>query len=122
MDVPFYTVCKADPAVLTLLGSPEPRIFPFGEAPQDVARPYVVYQWINGDPKNILSGRPKMDQPSLQIDVYGLSSQSSSETAKAIRYAVELDCYLTSYRGTTREEETKLYRTSFDIDWMVNRS
>lgn len=122
MDVPFYTVCKADPTVQALLGGTSPRIYPFGQAPQDVVKPYVVYQWVGGSPYNLLNCRPDADQASLQVDVYGLTTQSTTAVAKAIRYAIELDSYITSYRGDMREEDTKLYRTSFDVDWIVNRS
>lgn len=121
MDVPFYTVCKADPQVQALLGGAEPRVYPFGEAPQDVAKPYVVYQWIGGNPFNMLNCRPDADSVTLQVDAYGLTPQSSTEAAKAIRNAVELHSYLTSYRGNMRDDETKLYRTSFDLDWLVKR-
>ena len=122
MDVPFYAVCKADPAVLALLGGPEPRIYPFGTAPQNVAKPYVVYQdGIGGFPFNLLNCRPDADSMDLQVDVYGLTTESSKAVAKAIRYAVELQCNITSYRGTEREEATKLYRTGFDLTWLVNR-
>lgn len=121
MDVPFFTVCKADPTVQALLGGVLPRIFPFGEAPQGVLKPYVVYQWVGGEPFNMLNCRPDADSSDLQIDVYGLTTQSSTDVAKAIRYAVELNCNITSYRGTSREEDTKLYRTSFDLTWLVNR-
>ena len=121
MDVPFYTVCKADPAVQALLGGSEPRIYPFSAAPQDVAKPYVVYQWIGGDAFNMLNCRPDADRASLQVDVYGLTTQSTAEVAKAIRYAIELSAYVVGYRGDMRDEETKLYRTSFDVDWLVNR-
>jgi len=121
MDVPFYTVCKADPTVQSLLGGTSPRIYPFGQAPQNVTKPYVVYQWIGGAPFNMLNCRPDADQASLQVDVYGLTTQSTTAVAKAIRYAIELDSYITSYRGDTREEDTLLYRTSFDMDWIVNR-
>lgn len=121
MDTPFYKVCKADPTVQALLGGPEPRIFPFGSAPQDVAKPYAVYQWVGGVPFNMLNCRPDADRASLQIDVYGLTQKSSTDCAVAIRYAVELSSYVTTYRGTERESETKLYRTSFDLDWLVDR-
>lgn len=121
MDVPFYQVCKADPAVLTLLGSPEPRIYPFGEAPQQVAKPYAVYQWVGGNPLNMLNCRPDADQITLQVDVYAPTQAVSTNIAKAIRYAVELQSYLTLYVGNLRDEETKLYRTSFQLDWLVNR-
>ena len=121
MDTPFYQVCKLDPTVQDLLGGTEPRIYPFGQAPQNVAKPYVVYQWIGCAPFNMLNCRPDADQTSIQVDVYGLTTQSSAMVAKAIRYAIELDAYVTSYRGDSREEDTKLYRTSFDVDWLVNR-
>lgn len=121
MDTPFYEVCKADPDVRSLLGGVSPRIYPFGEAPQQVAKPYVVYQWIGGDPFNMLNCRPDADRASLQVDVYGVNVRSTTAVAKAIRYAIELRAYVTGYRGDLRDEETKLYRTSFDVDWLVNR-
>lgn len=121
MDVPFYTVCKADPTVQALLGGTSPRIYPFGEAPEQVAKPYAVYQWVGGSPYNMLNCRPDADQASLQVDIYALTPKSSTDAAEAIRYAIELESYITSYRGTDREEQTKLYRTSFDVDWIVNR-
>lgn len=121
MDTPFFQVCKADPTVQALLGGALPRIYPFGEAPQSVAKPYVVYQWIDGDPYNTLNCRPKADRAVLQVDVYATTTQSSTTVAEAIRYAVELDCHITSYRGTNREPDTLLYRTGFDLNWIVNR-
>jgi hypothetical protein len=122
MDVPFFTVCKADPTVQALLGGVLPRIYPFGQAPQDVVKPYVVYQWIGGEPFNMLNCRPDADRSSLQVDVYGLTTQSTTTVAKAIRNAIELDSYIVGYRGDMRDEETKLYRTSFDVDWLVMRT
>lgn len=121
MDVPFFNVCKADPTVQALLGGTVPRIFPFGSAPQDVVKPYVVYQWVGGEPYNMLNCRPDADQVSLQVDAYGTTQQSTTAVAKAIRHAIELNAYVTSYRGDLRDDETKLYRTSFDVDWIVDR-
>jgi len=122
MDTPFFVVCKADPTVQALLGGALPRIYPFGAAPQDVVKPYVVYQSAGGFPFNMLNCRPDADSQDLQVDVYGLTTQSTVTVAKAIRYAVETNCNITSYRGTTREEDTKLYRTGFDLTWLVDRS
>jgi hypothetical protein len=122
MDTPFFAVCKADPTVQALLGGTLPRIYPFGGAPQSVVKPYAVYQWIDGNPFNTLNDRPKADRAVLQVDVYGSTAVSSTNAAEAIRYAVELDSHITSYRGTDREPETLLYRTSFDLNWLVNRS
>lgn len=121
MDTPFYRVCKADPTVRALMGGAEPRVYPFGSSPQDGVKPYAVYQWVGGTPFNMLNCRPGADRASLQIDVYGLTQKSSTDCAEAIRYAVELQSYITSYRGTERDDATKLYRTSFDLDWLVDR-
>lgn len=121
MDTPFFTICKADTTVQALLGGALPRIYDFGAAPQNVTKPYAVYQWIGGNPFNMLSCRPKEDRAVLQVDVYATTQQSSTSVAQAIRYAIELDSYVLSYRGTSRDEETKLYRTSFDVDWIVPR-
>lgn len=122
MDTPFYDICKADTTVQALLGGAKPRVYDFGEAPQTVAKPYVVYQWIGGSPYNMLNCRPDADHASLQVDVYALSGSDSTKVAKAIRYAIELNSYITGYRATEREPETKLYRTSFDVDWIVKRN
>lgn len=122
MDTPFYTVCKVDATVQALLGGAEPRIYPFGQAPQTIVKPYVVYQWIGGSPFNMLACRPHADRAVLQVDTYGLTAQSSTAVATAIRYAIELDSYILAYRGDMRDEETKLYRTSFDVDWIVERA
>jgi hypothetical protein len=122
MDTPFFVVCKADATVQALLGGALPRIYPFGAAPQNVAKPYVVYQSAGGFPLNMLNCRPDADSQDLQIDVYGLTQASSTAVAEAIRYAVERDCNVTNYRGTIREEETLLYRTGFDLTWLVDRT
>lgn len=121
MDVPFFALCKADPVVQALLGGALPRIYPFGTAPQNVVKPYVVCQEIAGSPFNMLACRPEDDRVVLQVDVYALKSGDSTKIAKAIRYAVELNSYVVAYRGEIREEETKTYRTSFDVDWIVPR-
>ena len=122
MDTPFFNTCKVDPTVQALLGGAVPRIYPFGSAPQSVVKPYVVYQSAGGFPLNMLNCRPDADSQDLQIDVYGMTQQSSTAVAEAIRYAVEQACYITNYRGTIREEETLLYRTGFDLTWLVDRT
>lgn len=121
MPLPFFTLCKADPTVRSLLGGALPRIYPFGTAPQDVAKPYAVYQEIAGNPFNMLSCRPGEDRVMLQVDVYALKQDDSTKIARAIRYAIEQDSYIVAYRGEIREPETKSYRTSFDVDWIVHR-
>ncbi|EPN30837.1 hypothetical protein A245_45243, partial [Pseudomonas syringae pv. actinidiae ICMP 19096] len=52
MAAPIFAVCAADPAVQALLGTSPTRLYPFGEAPEGVAKPYAVWQVIGGNPEN----------------------------------------------------------------------
>lgn len=121
MDTPFYILCKADPLVITVLGGPEPRIYAFGEAPQAGAKPYAVYSAIDGMPYNTLNCRPTTDWVTLQVDVYADTSTKASVAANAIRHAIELNSYVKRYNGGLRDPETKLYRVSFDVDFISPR-
>ncbi|GAB0077160.1 DUF3168 domain-containing protein [Pseudomonas syringae pv. tomato] len=121
MAAPIFAVCAADPAVLALLGSSPTRLYPFGEAPEGVAKPYAVWQVIGGNPENYLSGRPTVDGYVLQVDVYGDSGSSARAVTEAIRDAIELTAYITRWGAESRDPVTKSYRSSFDVDWMVHR-
>jgi hypothetical protein len=118
---PIFLVCSASEVVTQLLGSNPTRLYPFGQAPQNVAKPYAVWQVIGGNPDNYISGRPDTDMFSLQVDVYAESGSSASNVGDAIRTAIELDAYTTNYNGDSRDEQTDHYRHSFDVDWIVSR-
>ena len=122
MIAPFYRVAKASAQVLALLGDPVPRIYPWGEN-NDAKRlyPYVTFKTISGSPDNYLSGLPDVDRCSLQVDVWAKSTASVEVVAKALRDAIELDCHITAWRGDGIEPATKVYRISFDCDWIVQR-
>lgn len=119
MTPPIFAVCALDAGVTALLGADVVRLFPFGMAPQNVTRPYAVWQVIGGQPENFLAGRPDAATFNIQVDVYGDSADSVRAVAKAIQQAVELDATVTAYRGESREQSTMLHRTSFDVDWIV---
>jgi hypothetical protein len=121
MPAPIFEICAAAPAVTALLGVQPTRLFPFGDAPETTAKPYAVWQLITGSPENFLAGRPDLDGYTLQVDVYAVSAASARAVTKAISEAVELKAYVTRWGGETRDSETKLYRSSFDIDWLVPR-
>lgn len=120
MYPPIYTVAHADPLVTALLGT-EPRLYPFGQAPGTVTYPYAVWQVISGSPENYLAGRPDADGYGLQIDVYALDAESARTVADALQHAVELDAYVVSYGGESRDSDTGNYRSTFDVDWIVPR-
>ena len=122
MTPPIELVCAADPGVMALLGcGVDLRMYPFGEAPEAVAKPYVVWQLVNGSPENYLAGRPDADGFTLQVDVYGTTSKSVRQVRDAIRDAIELRAYVTRWGGESRDSATKNFRTSFDVDWIVRR-
>lgn len=118
---PIFRVSAADPGVQALLGVSPHRLYPFGEAPEGVAKPYAVWQLVTGSPENYLAGRPDMDGYTLQVDVYAESASAARAVTEALSHAIELQAYVTRWGGESKDTETKLYRSSFDIDWLVPR-
>lgn len=123
MTAPFYRYVKASAAVQALLGGPELRLYPWG-LNNDAQRtyPYVTHQQVGGAPGNYLSGRPDMDSCTLQVDVWAKTAESARAVDKALRDAIELHCYITAWRGESVDPATKVYRISFDCDWIVSRA
>ncbi|HFS0752972.1 TPA: DUF3168 domain-containing protein [Pseudomonas aeruginosa] len=121
MYPPIFTVAAADPGVTSLIGSNPVRLYPFGEAPQGVVYPYAAWQSFGGLPENYLGTLPDADSYTTQIDVYADTVASARAVAKALRDAIEPMAYVTSWRGESRDTETKKYRFSFDVDWIVQR-
>lgn len=118
---PIFAVCAADPGVTALLGVSPVRVFMFGMAPQNVQKPYAVWQVVSGAPENYLWGRPDTEQHSLQIDVYADSASEARAVLAAIEHAVELHSYVVRYGGESRDSDTFNYRSSMDIVWHTYR-
>lgn len=122
MTPPIFQLCSQATAVTALLGSgANLRLYSFGEAPENVAKPYAVWQIVNGNPENYLAGRPDADGVTLQVDVYGVTGTSVRAARDAIRDAIELQANVARWGGEARDPTTKNYRTSFDVDWIVQR-
>lgn len=122
MSAPIFETCSRDLVVTGLLGTgADMRLYSFGEAPDKVAKPYVVWQVINGNPENYLAGRPDADGFTLQVDVYASTGTSARQVRTAIRNAIELHAYITRWGSESRDPTTKNFRTSFDVDWIVRR-
>jgi hypothetical protein len=121
MFPPLFQACAADTAVQAVLGSDPVRLYPFGEAPAGVIRPYAVWQVIGGSPGNYLGDRPDMDGYSLQVDVYAETDVSVYAAAVALRDVIETRAYITAWRGESRDPATHSYRYSFDVDWLASR-
>lgn len=121
MYPPIFAACLADMGVTALLGTNPLRVYMFGKAPQNAVKPYAVWQVVTGNPENYINQRPDADRFTLQVDIYAKAADEARSVAQSISYAVELNAHVTSWRGESRDNETKDYRSSFDIDWIVQR-
>ncbi|SOQ06549.1 DUF3168 domain-containing protein [Pseudomonas syringae group genomosp. 3] len=121
MYAPIFDVCESDPAVTALLGISPMRLYLFGVAPKNVAKPYAVWQLVAGGPLNRLSGRADIDSQRLQVDAYAETASAARQVVEAIRSAIELHCNISSFNGDSQDPETLNYRSSFDVAWLVER-
>ncbi|HCU40447.1 MAG TPA: DUF3168 domain-containing protein [Acinetobacter nosocomialis] len=122
IDVPIFKLARADPAVKALLESDGIlRVWKFGSAPDEPQAPYVTWQTISGDSNSNLDSRPVSDNVIIQIDVYATDEDVVDQVAKAIRYAIELDCYVVRYGEADKDQVTGMPHYSFDVSWIVNR-
>ncbi|MFK8865591.1 DUF3168 domain-containing protein [Acinetobacter nosocomialis] len=122
IDVPIFKLARADPAVKPLLESDGIlRVWKFGSAPDEPQAPYVTWQTISGDSNSNLDSRPVSDNVIIQIDVYATDEDVVDQVAKAIRFAIELDCYVVRYGEADKDPVTGMPHYSFDVSWIVNR-
>jgi hypothetical protein len=120
---PIYPQIAASPACVALLksGAGELRFYQFGRAPQNVQKPYAVWQRVFGQPYNHMNERPTTDGFTVQIDVYSGSADSARTVAAAVRDAIEGVSYITNWLGESVDPDTGNYRFSLQSDWLVNR-
>lgn len=121
MIPPVFSIAVADATVQTELGTSPTRLYPFGEAPQGVAKPYAVWQTIVGVPENYIGTAPDMDSHGVQVDVYGDTVSDVIDAATALRNAYQASNHVTSFRLMPREPETNLYRVMLEVDFWQSR-
>tara|TARA_R110001606_G_scaffold68797_1_gene157164 strand:+ start:11139 stop:11516 length:378 start_codon:yes stop_codon:yes gene_type:complete len=125
MFAPIFQAVAASAAATAFLGNSPTRLWPFGDAPEPTesgyALPYAVWQTVSGSPENYINQVPDIDAYTIQVDVYALTGSSARATAEALRDAIEPHAHIVGWRGESREKDTKLYRYSFDVDWLVKR-
>ncbi|RKT75621.1 uncharacterized protein DUF3168 [Rahnella aquatilis] len=121
MIAPIFPVCAASAAVTALIGTSPVRLYPFGEHDDTIVYPYAVWQNIDGEPPMYLDTVPDFDSYKLQVDVYGNTAAEASAVAEALRNAIQPKAYITRWGPQGRDTETKRYRYSFDVDWIVKR-
>ncbi|HGO5393641.1 TPA: DUF3168 domain-containing protein [Klebsiella michiganensis] len=121
MIAPIFSVCEASATLKALIGANPIRLYPFGLQDDEPIYPYVVWQNIDGSPPQYLGTRPDHDGYAIQVDIYAKTSADVLAVAKALRDVIEPHAYITRWGGQTRDSETKNYRYSFDVDWLVLR-
>lgn len=119
MYPPVFTTVAANAGVKAALGSNPVRVFPFGQAPDDVAMPYAVWKTITGAPENYLDGVPDVDSWLVQMDVYAATGGAARTAAQALRDAIEPVARI-KWRGESKEEDG-IFRYSFDINFITER-
>ena len=92
------------------------------QAPQGTLPPYVVIDFININPENLIGEVPNMEQQYLGIDCIGNDQSQSISLFIACRDALESDGYVLDTRIYGQEDkDTGYYRTLFDFSFWKNR-
>lgn len=122
MYPPLFEACAGDSSVSGLLEDVTGlRLYPFGEAPQKATLPYVVWAIGDGEPENYLGAPPDADSITTHLDVYGATAAEAREVSNALVAVLEALAHVVSWDGEGRDLETRTYRKSFTVDWIVNR-
>lgn len=114
---PVQSTLEGSGAIAAIVGD---RIFQT-QAPQDKARPYVVWWIPSSIPGNNLSCLPEYDDQRVQIDCYSKSQIEARALAEAVRDAVEAKTNIVFGPWTEFESETLLYRWSMDAEYLNSR-
>ena len=112
---------SGDSTCTSLLGTSPVRFWAFGAAPQNETKPYAVHQLVYGTPENTLSCTPDSDTIGLQIDAYAQFASAARSIATAIADVCEHHGYVMSWNGEFYEQDTRLYRVSFTVEFYVDR-
>ncbi|MDS9879443.1 DUF3168 domain-containing protein [Pseudomonas protegens] len=120
MTAPIFVVCAGSPEVTALLGTSPTRLYPHGEAPEGTTKPYAVWQVVSGSPINYVSGVPDTDRYGLQVDVYAETASSADAVVGVLRKAIAQQAYITGFGIDARDKDTRNYRKSFDVAWLVS--
>ena len=113
-----YQALRSNATVASTVGT---RIYRHGSAPQDVAKPYITWFVVTGNPQDVLNAAPCHDKDTIQIDCWSETDNGVETLAYAVRAA--LDSQLISNRMVinNRETDTKLYRIAIEADFIASR-
>jgi hypothetical protein len=90
-------------------------------APEDVARPYVIWTLVSAVPENQLPYAPEDDDQRVQVDTFSESQTQARQAVQAAADACEAIGYIVFGPWFSFEDDTKLHRGSFDVEVWTKR-
>ena len=121
MNPPVFQALNVS-AVRAFVGTPA-RIYQV-KAPQNVAKPYIVWQVVGGSPVNNLSDNPDMDNSRIRVWCYcdeAAGTAAARNLALAVRAALEAVTHVTFGPIDNYEVETSLYVWIMDAEFWESR-
>ncbi len=118
MFPPVFQILNV-PTIQSYVGSSPARIFDYGIAPQDTARPYIVFKGVSNTRYENISDVPCGDSDIVQVDVYSDSRAQARDIMQEIRrifdyHGLSNKVVLVDYEG-----DTKLYRIATDVHFVL---
>jgi hypothetical protein len=118
----------SSPAVTAIIGSgASMRAYPHGDVPQQPSPPgaYVTWAVIYSSPENHLSGIPRAERQTVQVDCWsaaaGQGAKQVVDLATAVRDALEAHGYMTAIIANERDPDTMRYRIGMRFDFWLRR-
>lgn len=113
-----YQVLRGNATVVSTVGT---RIYRHGSAPQDVAKPYITWFVVTGQPEDVLNAAPCHDRDTVQIDCWSETDTGVETLAYAVRAALDNQLISNRIIIDSRENDTKLYRMALEADFIASR-
>lgn len=117
----IFPAVANDAKCTAILGTNPTRLWAYGMAPDNEARPYAVYRLISGEPNNTLSCVPQDDRVTLQISCYARTDQECRDMIEALRDVIETMGYITGWSNDGIDKDTRLFTRGFFADFIVAR-
>lgn len=112
-------------AITAYVGTNPPRIYRAGQAPQNVAAPYVTWAVIDGVPENALADTPAIDSFSIQVDLWsdnaGTGADGVDALANVVRDQIETAHHITAISNDGIDELTQRYRLTITFTYWLSR-
>lgn len=121
MNPQLFSILNADAQVRALLGPTPLRVYPWGRAPQNVAKPYAVYSVYNANPENYLDRVPDIDNKGTQINIYAENAADLESCFIAIRDALEPYAHMTNFSTPDLDSNTDLFPCRMEFDFWDER-